>query len=272
MPELPEVETIRRGLEQTIVGRTIEKVVLHRSSLRFPFPHHFEKTLENLKIQSVSRQGKHLLVDFEGPAPSLLIHLGMSGKVRLTSSAEITHEPHTHVDILFDDKKHLYYIDPRRFGFMRLMHHKHERLENLGPEPLTDDFNSGYLRKKLTSKQSPIKSVLLDQSIVAGLGNIYVLEALFRAEISPFRLSQSMDDPACERLVDAIKEVLEEAVCQGGSTLKDYKGIYGDGGYFQHGFSVYNRAGLPCNRCKEYLILCHKQSGRSSYYCGHCQA
>jgi formamidopyrimidine-DNA glycosylase len=272
MPELPEVETIRRGLEQTIVGRTIEKVVLYRSNLRFPFPPFFEQTLEMLKIQGVSRQGKYLLIDFEGPSASLLIHLGMSGKVRLTPGAENPHEPHTHVDILFDDKRHLYYIDPRRFGFMRLMHHKHERLGNLGPEPLEAEFSVAYLKKRLASKHSPIKSVLLDQSIVAGLGNIYVLEALFRAEISPFRLSSSVDDLACERLVGAINEVLREAVRQGGSTLKDYKGIYGDGGYFQHRFSVYNRAGLPCNRCKDYPILCHKQSGRSTYYCGQCQA
>ena len=154
---------------------------------------------------------------------------------------------------------------------MRLMHHKDERLVNLGPESLSDEFSAAYLREQLASKQSPIKSVLLDQSIVAGLGNIYVLEALFRAGISPFRSSQSVDDIMCERLVDAIKKVLEEAVHQGGSTLKDYKGIYGDGGYFQHCFSVYNRAGHPCKRCTDYPILCHKQSGRSTYYCGHCQ-
>lgn len=271
MPELPEVETIRRSLEETLVGSTIVCAENRRKDLRFPFEVGFQDKLKGQTIESISRQGKYLFFNFKGSIPSLLIHLGMSGKIRLTSRKDNPLSPHTHVVMIFDPYTILYYVDPRRFGFMRFMSEKGETLKALGPEPFDPRLDGPLFLERMRGKKSPIKSVLLDQSVIAGLGNIYVLEALFHSQISPFRQTKDINLEEATLLLDAIRCVLNEAIEKGGSTLKDYQGVYGDGGYFQHHFSVYGRDGESCLRCHNCMIRHQKQSGRSSYFCDQCQ-
>lgn len=271
MPELPEVETIRRSLEETLVGSTIVHAENRRSNLRFPFEEGFSQKLLTRTLDSVSRQGKYIFFNFRDSTPSLLVHLGMSGKFRITSAHENPLLPHTHVVMVFDNGSILYYIDPRRFGFMRFMKEKDEKLDALGPEPFAPDLDDVLFLSLIHKRESSIKTVLLDQSIIAGLGNIYVLEALFQSQISPFRRAKDVTGEEASRLLKEVRCVLREAIEKGGSTLKDYQGVYGDGGYFQHQFKVYGRDKKACLRCEKYMICHQKQSGRSSYFCNHCQ-
>ena len=292
MPELPEVETVRRGLAPHMEGRVISSVKLARADLRFPFPPDFERQLTGARIQSLSRRAKYLLAHIHPPgAPEhlWLSHLGMSGRFQVHPAnvqgpgqlakykhglADAVAQKHVHVTLDLDDGTRVTYADPRRFGFMDLtpLSVTSRFLADLGPEPTGNEFNADYFLAACAGRQSPIKAVLLDQKIVAGLGNIYVCEALFRARISPRRKAANLGPVRVGRLVPAIRDVLGEAIAAGGSSLRDFADSDGKLGYFQHGFAVYDRAGAPCttNGC-DAKITRIVQSGRSSFYCPACQ-
>jgi formamidopyrimidine-DNA glycosylase len=292
MPELPEVETVRAGLAPFIEGAHIDHVELNRENLRFPFPEHMAKRLTGLTITHAGRRAKYLLFSLSDGS-TLLSHLGMTGSYRFleTDIAEPTryHPPenrgkHDHLEMLLTHpthgRLHLIYADPRRFGFVDLYNNADESpyLKDLGPEPLGNDFNAAFLAERFAGKKAPIKAGLLDQSIIAGLGNIYVSEALHRAHILPDTpcgaLVTKTGKPSkrLEDLVFAIRQVLIEAIEVGGSTLRDFRKADGTSGYFQHRFAVYDREGEPCP-----TALCTGtikrivQSGRSSFFCPVCQ-
>ena len=298
MPELPEVETVRRGLAPHLEGREITRVQLNRKDLRFPFPEGFAERLQGAQITSFTRRAKYLMAGLNKPqAPVFywLSHLGMTGRFRLyPSSGKATNlgqavepgqyahnvspetaEKHVHVLLTLDDGSVLTYADPRRFGFMDLVDGAPDNtpfLAHLGPEPLSNDFHAAHLLKVFATRKSPIKNALLDQKIVSGLGNIYVCEALFMAGISPKRLACNVGLTRLERLVPVIRQVLQAAIDAGGSTLRDFAASDGKLGYFQHQFLVYDRADQPCSSPG-----CHAsvkrivQSGRSSFFCSQCQ-
>jgi formamidopyrimidine-DNA glycosylase len=298
MPELPEVETVRRGLETALLGRRIEKVRLNRGDLRVPFPDGFARRLAGRRIETVGRRAKYLLVGLEG-GESLLMHLGMSGRFTIhpprgrpltlgeideeagEASAAPSSSIHDHVTFLLDDRTRIVYTDPRRFGLMDLTDTataaSHKLLVGLGPEPLGNDFNAAHLRKGLAGRETPLKSALLDQRVVAGLGNIYACEALHRAALSPKRIAATLaggrnSEQRLEALVRAVRGVLNDAIAAGGSTLRDYASADGRPGAFQHRFEVYDREGEPCPRpgCRG-TIRRIVQAGRSTFYCGVCQ-
>lgn len=288
MPELPEVETVRRGLEPTLVGAVVETVELFRPALRIPFPEGFAARLSGRRIESLGRRSKYLLAGLDDGA-TLLVHLGMSGSLRLDGGAAmpdayhhaVAKDPaHDHVVFHFRDGVRLLYNDPRRFGLMDLVAagdlNADPRLAVLGPEPLGNAFGADVLDAAFAGRAAPLKALLLDQSVVAGLGNIYVCEALWRAGLSPFRPAGSLAGPAAaparEALVRAISDVLAEAIAAGGSSLRDYVHADGSLGYFQHAFAVYDREGEPCPRpgCGGTIVR-RRQSGRSTFLCERCQ-
>lgn len=284
MPELPEVETVRRGLMPWLEGARIDKVLLHRPNLRFDFPARFAERLEGERVEQVARRAKYLLFHLSSGA-LWLGHLGMTGAFRFAEGALA--EPsryhdvapgHDHVTIGLTHPRagalQLIYTDPRRFGFMDLTESAQASpyLAGLGPEPLSNGFNPAGLAASLAGRKAPIKAMLLDQAVVAGLGNIYVSEALYRAHIRPDRPAGSLSAAEIGRLVPAVRTVLEEAIAAGGSTLKDFRNAEGGSGYFQHRFDVYDREGQPCPtpNCTgtiERIV----QSGRSSFFCPACQ-
>lgn len=287
MPELPEVETVRRGLEPALTGRRIARVELRRPDLRIPLPKDFARRLEGRRILGLSRRAKYLLAALDS-GETLIIHLGMSGQLTLRhASAEAgrarlhhAREPssgHDHVIIDLDGGRQLVFNDPRRFGLMTLATTadlaEHPLLAHLGIEPLGNELSADYLLAHLAGRRTSLKAALLDQTLIAGLGNIYVCEALYRARLSPRRSCASLGKVRAERLAAAIRSVLEEAVAAGGSSLKDYVHADGTLGYFQHHFAVYDREGQPCRRpaCKGTLIKRIVQSGRSTFYCPSCQ-
>ena len=282
MPELPEVETVMRGLEPVMVGQKIRYADIRRPDLRWPFPDNMSQRLSGAKILRLHRRSKYILCDLDS-GETLLIHLGMSG--RMTISHELlgnfqykpsTPAKHDHVILDLQDGARISFNDARRFGAMDLIGTKnlfdHKLIISLGPEPLGNEFNTPYLYSKLKGKAAPIKSALLDQRIVSGLGNIYVCESLWRAGINPKRLSGRVSRKKIDVLVPIIRDVLREAISAGGSSLKDHRQTNGDLGYFQHSFAVYGREGKKCNsaNCSE-LIKRIVQSGRSSFYCAKCQ-
>lgn len=272
MPELPEVETVRRGLDAALKGRTVAHVQLMRPDLRRPFPEGFAARLAGRRIQGVERRAKYLLFRLEG-GMVLLAHLGMSG------CFSVRHEPpekpgrHDHVLFIFTDGGALVFTDPRRFGLMDLLTvqalARHPLLAHLGPEPLEKPFSAAYLKAQLVRRSGPVKTALMDQRLVVGVGNIYASEALFAAGIDP-RL------PACEaaasagKLAAAIRAVLRAAIASGGSSLRDFLQADGRPGYFQHRFRVYGREGNPCFSCGS-TILSLRQAGRSTFCCPVCQ-
>lgn len=270
MPELPEVETVRRGLALTMSGRRILRAELRRPDLRRPFPPALASRLAGARIGALGRRGKYILIELDTDG-LLLLHLGMSGRVT-AGSAAVPDLPHDHVVLRLDDGTVIRFNDPRRFGLLDYVKRgeaaQHPLLAGLGPEPLEGEFDSAYLAAALTGKMSPIKSALLDQRIVAGLGNIYVCEALFRAGLSPRRLSASIGRGRAQRLVAAIRSVLTEAIAAGGSSLRDYVQADGELGYFQHSFAVYGREGGPCPGCNCAAgVRRIVQSGRSTFFC-----
>ena len=278
MPELPEVETVRRGLSPVMEGYQFERVELRRANLRFPFPENFAARLEGETITRFGRRAKFLDVSLSS-GEQLLMHLGMSGRFTIdgASQGQFVSDTggiakHDHVVFHMSSGHRVIYNDPRRFGFMELVAKGETppRLAHLGPEPLSNECNAPNLREKLRGKKSKIKAALLDQSIIAGLGNIYVCEALFRARISPKRLSGRLTVAETETLVAHIKDVISEAIEAGGSSLRDFAQADGDLGYFQHSFDVYGREGEPCPACTAPLVRIN-QSGRSSFYCKVCQ-
>src|SRR5579885_1054431 len=274
MPELPEVETVRRGLALKMSGRRIVSAQLRRADLRRPFPPELAERLGGAAIGSLGRRGKYILIEL-GEDGLLLLHLGMSGRIT-ASDAATPPAPHDHVVLTLDDGTVVTFNDPRRFGLVDYLRRsevlRHPLLSGLGPEPLGPDFTAVYLAKKLAGRTMAVKSALLDQRIVAGLGNIYVCEALYRARLSPRRLAGTINRGRAERLVAAIRTVLEEARAAGGSSLRDYVQTNGELGYFQHRWAVYGREGEPCPGC-----TCREgvrrivQAGRSTFFCARRQ-
>lgn len=288
MPELPEVETVRRGLEPAMAGARIEKVELRRDDIRFPFPPRFRERLIGRRIEALERRAKYLLFRLDG-GETLIGHLGMSGSFRIEDGfvGEFHHprskDPkHDHLVLSLDNAKTITYNDPRRFGFFDLAAtgalQTHPRLVGLGDEPLAPQFDARRLAELFAGLRAPLKSALLDQRKIAGLGNIYACEALWRARLSPLPPARVLADAAgkptaaARALTRAIHSVLEEAIEAGGSTLRDHRRADGELGYFQHTFAVYDREGLACPRPRcEGTIARIAQSGRSTFYCPVCQ-
>jgi formamidopyrimidine-DNA glycosylase len=271
MPELPEVETVMRGLRPALEGQTISRVTLRKAGLRTPFPADFAARLTGRRILRLTRRAKYILAELDG-LETLVIHLGMSGRLTV-GAGEPLPGTHDHV-ILAAGDAFVTFNDPRRFGLMTLV--KTAGLADdplfagLGPEPLAAEFDAAVLAAALKGKKTPMKAALLDQKVVAGLGNIYVAEALFLAGLSPRRSAGTVKN--AKPLVKAIKQVLNAAIKAGGSTLRDYRHADGELGYFQHRFKVYGRAGTPCPRqgCGG-TVKRIVQSGRSTFYCPTCQ-
>ncbi len=270
MPELPEVETIRRGLALKMTGRQIVRAELRRPDLRRPFPPLLDRRLTGARVGQLGRRGKYLLIELDDDG-TLLLHLGMSGRI-VASGNNTEDAKHDHVVLGLDDGTVVRFNDPRRFGLMDYMRRGEEMLHPLlagmGPEPLEPGFDGKYLATALAGKLTPIKAALLDQRIVAGLGNIYVCEALYRAGLSPRRLAGTVAAIRATRLVDAIKSVLGEAIEAGGSSLRDYVQADGELGYFQHRWAVYGKEGEPCPGCTcAEGVRRIVQSGRSTFFC-----
>jgi len=269
MPELPEVETTRRGLEPFVVGKAIESFQVRERRLRWPIARNIGAKLENRRILALHRRGKYLLLNVDNGA--LLVHLGMSGSLRYLAEHE-TPGAHDHVDVGFSDGAYLRFNDPRRFGSLHFATNplRHRLLKDLGPEPLGADFDAEYLRGACRNHRIAIKQHLMNGRVVAGLGNIYANEALFRAGIHPGRAAGRISLLRMTSLVDSIRTVLNEALRQGGTTLRDFVGGDGRPGYFKLSLKVYDRKGAPCERCGEPIRL-RVLGQRATYYCVRCQ-
>ncbi|HEY4343682.1 MAG TPA: bifunctional DNA-formamidopyrimidine glycosylase/DNA-(apurinic or apyrimidinic site) lyase [Parvibaculum sp.] len=293
MPELPEVETVRRGLAPALEGRRIARAIQRRANLRYMLPERFAERLSGRRVERLERRAKYILAHLEGEEV-LLVHLGMSGRFTIHSarqtgpadpktpgqfhyeSPSAGTETHDHIVFDMEDGTRIVYSDHRRFGFMDLipqnMLSENAHLAALGPEPLGNEFSADILLERLKGRRAPIKAALLDQRTVAGLGNIYVCEALFRSGISPSREAGRIGAPRVEKLARAIRDVLTEAIEAGGSTLRDYAHTDGELGYFQHSFATYDREGEACSKpgCGG-TVKRTVQSGRSTFYCPSCQ-
>ena len=282
MPELPEVETVRRGLEPVMTDTVIESAQVNRPDLRWPLPVNMSERLTGQRVLGLRRRSKYILCDLEG-GETLLIHLGMSGRM-LISGAQVgafahphpAPEKHDHVVLNMVGGARITFNDARRFGAMDLAQtsevDSHKWLAGLGPEPLGNAFSEDHLVARLKGRKMPIKSALLDQKIVAGLGNIYVCETLYRAGIHPARQAGAISERRVRSMVPIIRQVLEEAIAAGGSSLRDFRQADGELGYFQHNFDVYGREGMTCKtqECQAEIRRI-VQSGRSSFYCPACQ-
>lgn len=269
MPELPEVETTRRGLAPHLEGRRIAEVTLYRDRLRWPIPPALPTLLHRQPIAGIRRRAKYLLLD-AGPG-SALWHLGMSGSLRVLPG-DTPLRAHDHVDLRLDDGRVLRFNDPRRFGCLlwQPAGETHELLRGLGPEPLADDFDGAYLFARARGRKAPVKSLLMDQSVVVGVGNIYAAEALFEAGIAPTRAAGNISRERYERLAIAVKRILVHAIERGGTTLRDFISPDGFPGYFEQELLVYGRGGEPCTRCGARL----KEASigqRTSVWCPRCQ-
>jgi formamidopyrimidine-DNA glycosylase len=291
MPELPEVETVRRGLAKVLAGARIEGIELRRANLRFPFPDRFAERLTGRRVGDLTRRAKYILASLDS-GETLILHLGMSGSFRIERGTAKTpgafhfarskSAAHDHVVFRLSNGARATYNDPRRFGFMLLARSDslaaHPLFARLGAEPLDAEFDAAALARLFAGRRTPLKGALLDQSLVAGLGNIYVCEALHRAGLSPLREAGTLAEPAgaptakARRLAAAIRAVLEEAIAAGGSTLRDHRQTDGDLGYFQHSFAVYGKEGAACPRarCKGTIVRI-VQAGRSTFCCPACQ-
>ena len=282
LPELPEVETVRRGLEPMLAGRVIARAEVRRPDLRWPFPPRMAERLQGARVTGVRRRSKYLLVDLDR-GETLIAHLGMSGRL-LVSGVRLgahfhersTPQKHDHVLLDIEGGARITFNDARRFGALDLWPtdalETHRLLAGLGPEPLGNRFDGPYLAARLAGRATSVKGVLSDQRVVAGLGNIYVCEALWRACVSPLRLARDVTAPEAEALAAAVRAVLADAIAAGGSSLRDYRRADGELGYFQHAFAVYGRAGQPCPRpgCPG-TVARDLQAGRSSFHCPVCQ-
>jgi len=275
MPELPEVETVARGLAAVWEGRTLVRVECRRPDLRRPLPPDFAARLTGRRVDRVGRRAKYLLVALDD-GTTMLGHLGMSGRMVISRGRNEPPGRHDHVEFVTDQGISVTYCDPRRFGLLDLCPAAelsgHPLLAGLGPEPLADGFSAAVLQDALAGRGSPVKVALLDQTVVAGLGNIYVSESLFRAGILPTRPAGSLRPAEIARLVPAIRAVLDEAIAAGGSSLKDHVRPDGELGYFQHSFAVYDRAGQSCPGCTCDIgdgggIRRIVQAGRSTFFC-----
>jgi formamidopyrimidine-DNA glycosylase len=282
MPELPEVETVRSGLVPVMEGARITRAEVNRPDLRWPLPGRMAERLTGARVTTLRRRSKYILADLSSDE-TLLIHLGMSGRMLISGAmlGQFHHDhpapqKHDHIILTMDNGARITFNDARRFGMMDLMPtasaDQHKLLAGLGPEPLGNGLNEAYLARQFSGRATPIKSALLDQHLIAGLGNIYVCEVLHRAHIAPTRLTGSLTEAEIARLVPLIRDVLTEAIAAGGSSLRDYRQADGELGYFQHRFRVYDREGEPCPTpaCLGTITRI-TQSGRSSYFCPVCQ-
>jgi len=289
VPELPEVETVRRGLEPAMVGARFVGIDQRRPDLRFPFPANFTARLTGRRVDSLGRRAKYLLADLDD-GQVLVMHLGMSGSFRIEDPRAAPAEfpgaaknaAHDHVAFELSTGARIIYNDPRRFGFMQLIGRveiaSHPLFRNVGLEPLGNELDGAHLAARLKDKKTSLKAALLDQTLIAGLGNIYVCEALHRAGLSPRRAARSLarkdggPNARAHLLVEVIRDVLEEAVAAGGSSLRDHRKTNGALGYFQHNFRVYDRKGCACQRpgCGG-IVQRIVQSGRATFFCGSCQ-
>jgi len=270
MPELPEVETTRRGIEPHILGNTLTRVRVHNSSLRWPVPRNLNKALAGLRVESLTRRGKYLLLGF--PAGSVIIHLGMSGSLRIVN-CDTSLNKHDHVEFVFQNGMCLRLRDPRRFGavlYTRKDPLQHKLLANLGPEPLQRAFSGHHLYAHSRGKKVAIKLFIMNSKIVVGVGNIYANEALFLAGIHPKRVAGRISAERYDQLVQAIKKVLRAAIKSGGTTLRDFTAEDGRPGYFQQKLNVYGKAGEPCPVCRT-LIKHITRGQRATYFGPHCQ-
>ena len=270
MPELPEVETTRRGLEPLLVNQRIRTAIVRNRALRLPVPRTLPRLLAGATIAGIARRGKYLL--FDCGAGTLILHLGMSGRLWVVNSATPP-EPHDHFDLVFENGTVVRLRDPRRFGLVLWQKGdplRHPLLANIGPEPFSEAFDGAWLHRITRNRSAAIKQVLMDSHVVAGVGNIYANEALFRAGIRPARAANRIGLKRCELLAVKIRETLELAIGAGGSSLRDYVGSDGLAGNFQSQFMVYDRAGQPCRRCGT-LIREIRQGQRSTFYCPSCQ-
>jgi formamidopyrimidine-DNA glycosylase len=289
MPELPEVETVRLGLLPVMEGHVLTDVETRRGDLRIPFPKDFVARTKGRKVKALRRRAKYLLADLDS-GETLVIHLGMSGRMSVYAQGKqrrigsyvydkapegAGNGKHDHVVFETDSPARIIFNDHRRFGLMTLVNTEHldddKLFRDIGVEPLSAKFNTAYLAKVLDGKKTPVKSALLDQRLIAGLGNIYVCEALFRAHISPKRLAGSISRDRLAPLAAAIKKVLKDAIAAGGSTLRDHAQATGDPGNFQHRFLVYGREGKPCKLNCPGTVKRIVQAGRSTFYCPKCQ-
>lgn len=282
MPELPEVETVRRGLAPAMEDVVIARADVNRPDLRWPFPDRMAQRLTGRRVLRLGRRSKYILADLDS-GETLLIHLGMSGRMTVSGDplGRFVHdhpapEKHDHVVFHMENGARITFNDPRRFGAMDLLPtaqaDQHKLLAGLGPEPLSNGFDDTYLTAALKGRNTPVKSSLLDQKIIAGLGNIYVCESLFRAGISPKRKAGRIAATRIPPLTQAINAVIRDAIDAGGSSLKDFRQANGELGYFQHSFDVYGREDAPCKRpgCSGTVARV-VQAGRSSFYCPSCQ-
>ena len=282
MPELPEVETVRRGLAPVMEQAVIATADINRPDLRWPFPENMAARLTGKRVMGLRRRSKYILADLDS-GETLLVHLGMSGRMLISGDplGQFVHdhpapEKHDHVVLHMDNGARITFNDPRRFGAMDLLPtigaEAHPLLASIGPEPLSNSFNEDYLAAALDNRNTPMKSALLDQKIIAGLGNIYVCEALFRSKIHPTRPARRVSKTRVARLVPIIRDVLNDAITAGGSSLRDFRQADGELGYFQHSFDVYGREADPCRTpgCTS-TIRRIVQSGRSTFYCPTCQ-
>lgn len=273
MPELPEVETTRRGIEPHILNNKITDVVIRQHKLRWPIPKSLAKKLHNQQLTHVGRRGKYLLLHFGNHGDNtVIIHLGMSGSLKICSPSS-NPEKHDHIDFIFSNNKILRLTDPRKFGCVLWTNksiEKHKLLAKLGPEPLSDDFNTDYFYQQSRNRNCSIKSFIMNSHVVVGVGNIYASESLFLAGINPKRKAGSLSRPRCVKLVDAIKQILNAAIDQGGTTLRDFTREDGQPGYFAQQLNVYGRANQDCPKCGK-LIKQFTQQNRSTYYCTDCQ-
>ncbi len=281
MPELPEVETVMRGMRAHLQGHTIIRAEMRRPDLRWAMPSGLADRLRGARVESFRRRGKYILMRLQGD-DTMLLHLGMSGRVnlsRLDPGAAVLVTPHEHLVMETEQGCRFGLVDPRRFGAVDLLptsaEPEHRLLEGMGPEPLEPGFDAASLAAALRGRRTSLKAALLDQRVVAGLGNIYVCEALFRARLSPSRQAASVGAVRAARLVSSIKTVLAEAIAAGGSSLRDYVQPDGELGYFQHAWKVYGRAGAPCPECPGPPgcagVARIAQAGRSSFFCPQLQ-
>ncbi|WP_116133257.1 bifunctional DNA-formamidopyrimidine glycosylase/DNA-(apurinic or apyrimidinic site) lyase [Tropicimonas sp. IMCC34043] len=282
MPELPEVETVRRGLEPAMTGQVIDHAEIRRPDLRWPLPDRMADRLAGRRVERLRRRAKYILADLDS-GESVLIHLGMSGRMTISGAApgSFHHErllavKHDHIVLDMANGARIAFNDARRFGMMDLVAtataETHPLLAQLGPEPLGNGFDETYLVAALAGRRSPVKAALLDQRVLAGLGNIYVCEVLHRAGIAPTRRCDRLARARVAAIVPVIREVLQEAIEAGGASLRDHRQASGELGYFQHRFRVYDREGLPCPRegCSG-TIRRIVQSARSTFLCPQCQ-
>jgi formamidopyrimidine-DNA glycosylase len=271
LPELPEVETTRRGVAPYVERHKVTAVRVYDRRLRWPVPRDLPQKLVGQTVERVERRSKYLL--FRLGAATLIVHLGMTGTLRVFSKQPPPRQRHDHVDLEFDTGVVLRYRDPRRFGAMLWSAGpagKHPLLSALGPEPFAPEFSASYLRRVTRGRRAAVKLALMDNRLVVGIGNIYANEALFRAGIRPTRTASRISLARFARLVDAVRETLSDAIAKGGSTLRDYVDSRGERGYFQLDYAVYGREGLPCRSCGT-RIRSVRLGGRASYFCPTCQ-